>query len=754
MAAAAGSRKRAAATEDEPTTAHGSSPAAAGAKRRRYALASVDDYQQLDVVGDGASGAVIMARHRRTGNKVALKHLPHGARDFDAVRVEAACQGACRGHPNIVQIKDVAADANTGGIFLVMEFVGGSLRDEIPRALPEKLVRVMMRQLVDAAKKMHASHVIHRDIKPENILNSFGDLKVCDFGSATFVNPAGKPYEECVVGTLPYTSPEQLAGNHCYGPGVDMWALGCIMGELLTGAPLFGGDMTEKELLADLTSNLDDQLNELFYDVLPELSPAAREVLSGLLSFDPEKRMTAAEALDHRWFDEEPKKAKFTGYVPLDLLTELFDDVLPELSLAAREVLSGLLAFDPGKRMTAAEALDHRWFANEPNKAGTIRRAHALVLFLFMFAAVLSPGARRELAAEAMHAANERRRRSSGRRDGKAIDQGIGYILMALALVLTYHPAAPDGGDACSGGAALPLTNIYNYDSLGTLGTGACSVVRKARDRRTGDTVAIKCFHPPGDLDDGHQQHDAVAFARERDCLAACCGDPSIVQLLDVAADPWNGDVYLVMEFVGTRTLSNLIVGRPFSEAETRALMRQLLAGAAAIHGAGLIHRDVKPANILVGPGCVLKYCDFGDATPVMPPYEEFLVGTLRFTSPEEVAGDRFYGQSVDMWALGCVMAELLTGRFVFTSSETWEDHVLDLLDLRECDVGSNDSPAFGGLPGLSPAGREVLAGLLTIGHRERMTAEAALEHRWFTAAADSPAVLKRLADLAEKNNL
>uniref|UniRef100_A0A0D3HDS2 Uncharacterized protein n=2 Tax=Oryza TaxID=4527 RepID=A0A0D3HDS2_9ORYZ len=64
--------------------------------------------------------------------------------------------------------------------------------------------------------------------------------------------------------------------------------------------------------------------------------------------------------------------------------------------------------------------------------------AHALVLFLFMFAAVLSPAARREAAAEAMHAANARRRRSSGRPDGKTIDQGIGYILMALALVLTY----------------------------------------------------------------------------------------------------------------------------------------------------------------------------------------------------------------------------------------------------------------------------------------------------------------------------
>uniref|UniRef100_A0A0E0IPK4 [RNA-polymerase]-subunit kinase n=1 Tax=Oryza nivara TaxID=4536 RepID=A0A0E0IPK4_ORYNI len=408
MAPAVASRKRVAADDPEPRSCCGSSQAS-GPKRRRYNFGSADDYERLDVVGQGAFGVVVRARDRRTGKVVALKRLigadeggrfapnfdalrleaacqhacrghpnivqikdvvadaktgdlflvlefvggslrdefPRArpedivrammrplvvalkrligadeggrfSRDFDALRVEAACQHACRGHPNIVQIKDVVADAKTGDLFLVLEFVGGSLRDEFPRARPEDIVRAMMRPLVDAAKKMHASRVIHRDIKPDNILVSFsGQLKVCDFGAATLMKPAGKPYDLCRPGTLPYTSPEQLAGNRCYGPAVDMWALGCIMGELLTGAPLFGGDMTEKELLADLSANLGDQLNELFYDVLPELSPAAREVLSGLLAFDPEKRMTAVEALEHRWFADEPKKAEFPGFVPL-----------------------------------------------------------------------------------------------------------------------------------------------------------------------------------------------------------------------------------------------------------------------------------------------------------------------------------------------------------------------------------------------------------------------------------------------------
>ncbi|XP_040380610.1 putative cyclin-dependent kinase F-2 [Oryza brachyantha] len=164
--AASGSRKRAAA--DQEPTACRSSPA----KRRRYALGSADDYEQLEVVGEGSFGVVIKARDRRTGSMVALKRL-HSALGFDAVRVEAACQHACRGHPSIVEIKNVVADAKTGEIFLVMEFVGSSLRDQIMRSRPEDLVREMMRKLIGAAHKMHSSRVIHHDIKPENILVGF-----------------------------------------------------------------------------------------------------------------------------------------------------------------------------------------------------------------------------------------------------------------------------------------------------------------------------------------------------------------------------------------------------------------------------------------------------------------------------------------------------------------------------------------------------------------------------------------------------
>ncbi|XP_015624436.1 putative cyclin-dependent kinase F-2 [Oryza sativa Japonica Group] len=229
--------------------------------------------------------------------------------------VERDCLAACRGHPYVVQLRDVAANPSNRDMFLVKEFVGArSLRDLIAgharrRPFSEGETRALMRQLRAGVRTMHAAGIAHRDIKPRNILiGPGGALKICDFGMATTAAP---PYEGFMVGTLHYNTPEQLAGNRCYGPAVDMWALGCIMGELLTGAPLFGGDMIEEELLADLSDNLGDPLRELFEDVLLELSPAN---LSGLLSFDPEKRLTAAEAMEHRWFAQVTKRAEFTGF--------------------------------------------------------------------------------------------------------------------------------------------------------------------------------------------------------------------------------------------------------------------------------------------------------------------------------------------------------------------------------------------------------------------------------------------------------
>ncbi|RCV10452.1 hypothetical protein SEVIR_2G119700v4 [Setaria viridis] len=289
-------------------------------KRARITLGSIYDYEKLEVLGEGSFGVVVKARHRATGEAVAVKRAR--ASDLRAVLREAGCLAACRGHPSVVGIRDVVEDAATGDVFLVMEFVGASLRRLLRRAaaarFPEARARAAMRQLLRGAERMHGAGIIHRDIKPDNILvGAGGAVKICDLGLATPARPEGAAYPERRVGTLPYRSPEQLAGHRDYGPGVDIWALGCVMAELLTGRFMFDEE-TDDAMLARVTElgrALGEKGLKAFDDWpafqgLPELSPGAQEVLAGLLAVEPRDRLTAAAALQHPWFAEEGEEER------------------------------------------------------------------------------------------------------------------------------------------------------------------------------------------------------------------------------------------------------------------------------------------------------------------------------------------------------------------------------------------------------------------------------------------------------------
>ncbi|KAF8723059.1 hypothetical protein HU200_022209 [Digitaria exilis] len=282
-------------------------------KRPRYQFGSIYNYEKLEVLGEGSYGVVVKARDQRTGETVAIKwirpvaaHGGGGAPDLRAVFREAGCLSACRGHPSIVQMKEVAADEVTGHVFIVMEFVGPSLESRLTtRPFSEAETRAMMRQLLRGAEKLHGAGTIHRDIKPDNILvGAGGALKICDLGMAVPTRPAGELYPEQTVAALWYRAPELLGGGRRYGAAVDMWALGCVMAELLIGEPLFGGAETEDDMNARMLELCGMDTPELQAS-LRELSEAGREVLCGLLSFEAEKRLTAAEALSHRWFDKE-----------------------------------------------------------------------------------------------------------------------------------------------------------------------------------------------------------------------------------------------------------------------------------------------------------------------------------------------------------------------------------------------------------------------------------------------------------------
>ncbi|CAL4943539.1 unnamed protein product [Urochloa decumbens] len=326
-------------------------------KRVRVAMGNAGDYEETCRLGEGSFGAVVKARHRGTGEAVAIKRLGaalggHGALLREAQLLEASG----RDNPFVAGFHGLARDPSTMALSLVMEYVGPSLHDLhlrrrrswTPLALPEATVRAAMRQLLTGASKMHERRVIHRDIKPSNILvgegaNNLGVLKICDFGLAMSMDEP-PPYEP--AGTLRYMAPEMLLEKPEYDERVDAWSLGCVMAELVNGWSPFQGLNEEGQLCAifDVLGFPDGatwpwftstafaavfmaepgmQRRNLLREHFPEkkLSKDGFEVLSGLLTCNPEKRLTAAAALKHPWFAkidalELPKREEVASTLP------------------------------------------------------------------------------------------------------------------------------------------------------------------------------------------------------------------------------------------------------------------------------------------------------------------------------------------------------------------------------------------------------------------------------------------------------
>ncbi|XP_032323748.1 mitogen-activated protein kinase 15 isoform X3 [Camelus ferus] len=209
-------------------------------------------------LGKGAYGIVWKAVDRRTGEVVAIKKI------FDAFRDKTDAQRTFReimllqefgNHPNIIRLLDVIQAENDRDIYLVFEYMDTDLHAVICKGtvLKDTHKRYIFYQLLRATKFIHSGCVIHRDQKPSNVLlDASCSVKLCDFGLARSLSslpegPEGQALTEYVA-TRWYRAPEVLLSSSWYTPGVDMWSLGCILGEMLRGRPLFPGTSTLHQL--------------------------------------------------------------------------------------------------------------------------------------------------------------------------------------------------------------------------------------------------------------------------------------------------------------------------------------------------------------------------------------------------------------------------------------------------------------------------------------------------------------------------
>ncbi|CAN1221091.1 Cyclin-dependent kinase G-2 [Linum grandiflorum] len=301
----------------------------------------VFEYERLNAINEGTYGKVFKAKDKKSGEIVAVKMLKEDKR---AVEDYGFLLSSLREinilfsfhHPSIVQIKEVAMD-DRDNVYMVMEYMEHDLK-ELMKLMKQPFntseVKCLMLQLLAGVKYLHENWVIHRDLKTSNLLlNNQGELKICDFGMSRRYGSPLKPYTSGVV-TLWYRAPELLLAARQYSTAVDMWSTGCIMAELLSREPIFNGTDEIKQLktifgilgtpseniwpglskLPGAKANFPQQPYNLLRKKFPGrsvtgstvLSDLGYDLLSRLLTYDPEKRITADAALDHPWFKEVP----------------------------------------------------------------------------------------------------------------------------------------------------------------------------------------------------------------------------------------------------------------------------------------------------------------------------------------------------------------------------------------------------------------------------------------------------------------
>jgi serine/threonine-protein kinase len=282
---------------------------------RMEAPLEVPGYAIDGVLGRGGMGVVYKALHLSLKRTVALKMILAGghAGDEERARFKAEAEAVARlQHPHIVQIHEVGE--HDGRPYCALEFVeGGSLAQKLAgNPLPATDAARLVQTLAAAVQVAHSRNVVHRDLKPANVLlTADGAPKVTDFGLAKLLDESGQTQSGAIMGTPSYMAPEQAEGKNDVGPAADVYALGAILYECLTGRPPFKAATTLDTLLQVVADEPAPprQLN-------PQVPQDVETICLKCLRKEPAQRYPAAEALadDLRlWQAGEPIKARPVG---------------------------------------------------------------------------------------------------------------------------------------------------------------------------------------------------------------------------------------------------------------------------------------------------------------------------------------------------------------------------------------------------------------------------------------------------------
>ncbi|RCS40540.1 serine/threonine protein kinase [Bremerella cremea] len=243
----------------------------------------LDGYTIKRGVGAGGFGEVYYAT-TDAGKEVALKHIQ---RNLD-IEMRGAKHCLNLKHPHLVSLFDIRYDSEGEG-WIVMEFVHGDCLQDVvernPNGMPQDEALAWFKAIASAVNYLHDHGIVHRDLKPGNIFNDQGTVKIGDYGLSKFISVSRRSGQTESVGTFHYMAPE--IGKGRYGREIDVYALGIILFEMLTGRVPFEGESSQEIIMKHLTASPD----------LGNLGEPFRSVVSSALEKDPEKRTSSAEEM-------------------------------------------------------------------------------------------------------------------------------------------------------------------------------------------------------------------------------------------------------------------------------------------------------------------------------------------------------------------------------------------------------------------------------------------------------------------------